>query len=126
MTTRRVKPVRTSRVITAGDQITFSLTLTKDGGSTYDITGFTLTATIQQAGSTVNLIEGHSVSIVSGSAGTASLVITSAESGSLVVPTEGDHLNVIEHICDIRVAESGSIDVHCGPFTFLVRRKITG
>lgn len=126
MTTQRVKPVRTGRVVTRGDRITFSTTLTKDGGSVYVITGFTLTATIQQAGGTVNLIEDHSVSIVDGATGTCTLVITSAESLSLVEPAEGDHLNVIEHIGDFRVAESGSIDVHSQPFIFQVRRKITG
>ena len=121
----KLTPVRQTEIVTEGDNVVFPFTLTK-AGSTYNITGFTITATIRKAGALTPVITDHAVAIVSGAAGTVTLTLTKAESELLSGPVSGDPYELVEHVGDILVVESASIDVHCGPFSFNVRRKITG
>lgn len=114
------------KVLTAGDPYTFNWTLKKSDGTIYDPTGFTLTATIQELGVATDLVVDHAVTIVSGVAGTVKMELTKAESALLQVPPATEHTATVQHICDVLVVESGAVEGHYGPFTFPVRRKITG
>lgn len=120
----KVVPVRSAEILAAGDNYVFNFTLTKDG-ATYNITGFTISADIYAVGVAAAKLSGLSLAIVTGSAGTVTLTLTKAQSTSLETPAAGDFYSTIEHIVDVKVVESASIDVHCGPFSFPVRRKVT-
>ena len=121
----KVIAIKVSEIVTRGDNIVFPFTLTK-AGATYPISGFTITGSIRVAGQTTPVIADHAVVIVSGAAGTVTLTLTKAESLLLEDPKSGDPFSTIEHVGDILVVEDASTDVHCGPFSFPVRRPITG
>ena len=122
--TIKVTVIRTGEVLAAGDNYDFNLTLTKDG-ATYDLTGFTITADIYAVGVDAAILTGLTVTIVTASTGITKLTLSKANSALLSQPAENDFIGTVEHIADIKVVESGTVEVHCGPFSFPVRRKIT-
>ena len=112
--------------LTGGDPYDFNHTLTKDG-ATYNLTGFTVTASIKQVGEVANIagLADIAVTIVSAAAGTVKLPLTQTLSALLVLPPAGEDFATILHACDYKVVESGTVDVHSEGFTFTVRRPIT-
>jgi hypothetical protein len=122
----KLTPVKFAEVVTQGDNVVFPFALEQPENTIYDPTGFTITATIREAGKTAELVADVSCAIVSGAAGTITLTLTKAQSAALSASVSGDPLVLTEHVGDILVVESATVEYHFGPFSFNVRRKITG
>ena len=120
----KVVPVELGEVITAGNDYTFTITLTKDG-ATFGITGATVTASFREVGGAVDLIADHSVTITDAANGIIDIVLLDTETILFTVPRAASHLQTVDHIADVKVVEAGGGILHCGPFTFPVRRAIT-
>ena len=119
-----VTPVELGETIVGGDKYTFTVTLTKDG-STYDISGFTVTSSIRPDKARENVISGHAVTITDAANGVVTLVLTPTETAGLAAPVLRDTTKTVLHIGDFKVDEGSSVITHCGPFSFPVRGAIT-
>jgi hypothetical protein len=122
----KAQPVKIPEVQAQGDNIIFPFALQRPSGTIYDPTGFAITGTIRQAGGTAELVADVVGTIVSGAAGTIRLTLTKAQSAALIASDSGDPFELVEHVGDILVVESATVEYHFGPFSFNVRRKITG
>ncbi len=122
----KLTPVRFPEPVTQGDNVVFPFALEQPKDTIYDPSGFTITGTIREAGKTTELVADVGCAIVSGAAGTITMTLTKAQSASLTAPLSGDPYELVEHVGDILVVESASVEYHFGPFSFKVRRKITG
>ena len=120
----KVTPVDLGEIITAGNDYNFTLTLTKDG-AVFDVTGSTITCSIREVGGTTDLIADHAVQLSTPASGIVNLILLDTETAVLTVPSAAGHLQTVQHIADVKVVESGGAIIHCGPFTFDVRRAIT-
>ena len=110
-------------VITQGQDFDYVPTLTKDG-STYNLTGHTVTASIRPLGSKDDVITDHAVVLTTPASGIVTLSITAAESELFEVPAKKDLEKVTLHVGEFKVAESGGKVYYTGPFSFLVRARI--
>ncbi len=119
-----VTPTELGEIIVGGDTYTFTVTLTKDG-STYDLTGFTVTCSIRPANSRENVITDHAVTLTTPSSGIVTLTLTSTETAKLAGPVKRDTTKVVVNLGDFKVDEGSSVITHCGPFSFEVRGAIT-
>lgn len=122
----KITPVRFAEPIAQGDNVVFPFALEQPEDTIYDPSGFTITGTIREAGQMTELVSDVVCAIVSGAAGTITLTLTKAQSAALTAPVSGDPYELVEHVGDILVIESASVEYHFGPFSFNVRRKITG
>lgn len=122
----KLTPVRFSEVVAQGDNVVFPFALEQPENTIYNPTGFTITASIRESGQMTELVSDVACSIVSGVAGTITLTLTKAQSAALTAPVSGDPYELVEHVGDILVVESANVEYHFGPFSFNVRRKITG
>ena len=120
----KVDPVDLGEIVTAGDDYNLEITLTKDG-AVYDVTDAVITASIRAVGGTVDLIADHTVIMTTPIDGIINLILTDIETLLLDQPSASGHLQTIQHISDVKVVESGGGVLHCGPFTFDVRRALT-
>ncbi len=124
--TTQVSPVALTpnRPITAGNDFAGTFTLTKNDGSVFDVDGATITCSIQEDGGLVDRITDHAVTISNGPLGIVILTLTGAETLTLKQPDQGNHLDTVLHLGDVKVVLGGA-ESHHGPFTFSVRRAIT-
>ncbi len=122
----KIRPVAIPEIVTQGDNIVFPFALEQPEGTIYDPSGFTITGTIREAGKTTELVADVICAIVSGVAGTITMTLTKAQSAALTASVSGDPYELVEHVGDILVVESATVEYHFGPFSFKVRRKITG
>ena len=97
--------------VTSGNDFLLNLTLLTDGVPT-DITGATLTASFEVAGT--EYITAHAVTIVSAAAGTCSITVTAAEN------------DMVAGTCqfDVKMVKAGVVR-HFGPGQFTVRTALT-
>ncbi len=119
-----VTATKLGETVVAGNDYALVFTLTKDG-ATYDITGATVTCSIRAVGRKEDNIADHSVSITTAASGIATLTLLDTETATLSQPRADEMTNAILHIGDVKVEESGGNFLHCGPFSFEVRRGIT-
>ena len=119
-----ITPTALGETIVAGNDYAFTITLTKDG-STYNVTSATVTCSIKEEGGSSDLIADHAVTLTTPASGIVTLTLLDTETILLAQPDATDSLRSITHLADIKVVESGGAIVHCGPFSFPVRRAIT-
>ena len=115
-------------VITAGNDFAVTVTLTQNGGSTYDLSvGGTavVTCSIRAEGANVDAIADHVVTVTTAASGIVTLTLTDTETADLQVPSKKATDSTKLHLGDFKVVENGGNILHCGPFSFPVRRAIT-
>jgi len=112
-------------VIVAGTDFDIVFTLTKNGGSTLDVTGGTVTCSIRAEGRNSNVISDHAVAITTAASGIVTLSILDTESSALISPSLGSPLDTVLHLADVKLLEADLNIRNFGPFSFGVRRPIT-
>ncbi len=120
-------PTKLGETIVAGNDYAITVTLTKDG-ATYDLSvGGTavVTCSIRAEGATKDAIAEHDVTVTTAASGIVTLTLLDTETADLEVPSKKDTLETKLHIGDFKVVENGGDVLHCGPFSFPVRRAIT-
>jgi hypothetical protein len=123
-----VVPTPLGEVIVSGDDYLALASLTKDGGI-FDLSasGLVVTCSLRPIGSKHNSLIDHGVFLVSPTAGLVSLILTETETASLLwADAHPDYRDTFDFVADFRVQEPGVAVTHCGPFTVLVRRGVTG
>lgn len=113
-----------SEVLPGGSDLQFDFTLTKNGGSTFNITTGTITSTIRPLGESTAVLADAALSIVSGSAGTCRLLVADTESILFRLPPVTKPLATVWHVLDVKAVVSGAVSHH-GPLLFRVRRGLT-
>lgn len=92
-------------MVKAGNDLAITIQLTF-GGATKDITSATCTATIRDGEhpSTV-LISAHAVTVTTAATSVVTLTLTDTEEAA--IRTNPDYVTAINHLCDVKVVESG-------------------
>lgn len=111
-------------IIVAGNDVALIVTLQKEL-DTFDITNSTVTCSIRSENSPDYEIENHAVVLTTPSSGIVTLTLLDTDTLNLKVPSKRDMIKTIKHYGDFKVIESNGDVTNCGPFSFLVRRKIT-
>jgi hypothetical protein len=106
-------------VITRGDRVTFTFTLTGSGS----IAGGAATASVRVLGATTSVIADHAVTITDGPNRICTLTLTESETALLSAIAE-DARRTTVHVGDIKLVLAG-VTTHYGPFEFPVRTAIT-
>ena len=117
-----------SAVITAGNDFAVTVTLTQNGGETYDLSvGGTavVTCSIRAEGEREDRIADHAVTVTTAASGIVTLTLLDTETIDLAVPSKKETQETKLHIGDFKVVENGGNILNCGPFSFPVRRAIT-
>lgn len=113
---------RITDVVASGDEVVFTFTLKNpDGTIVGDITGATLTCSIQPAGSATNVITDHGVAVLVGASATCTLTLTEAESALMTGGT--DPRQTEDYIGDVKMILGGAT-THFGPFQLPVRSVV--
>jgi len=113
--------------IVAGNDYAIVMTLTKDG-ATYDLSvggEATVTCSIREDGGAIDNIADHSVAVTTAASGIVTLTLLDTETAKLAVPNDRNTNSTKLHVGDVKVVESGGNILHCGPFSFHVRKAIT-
>lgn len=110
-------------MIKNGDDITITIQLTFDG-STRDITGATCTATIRDGEHPqTTLVSDKSVTVTTPATSVVTLTLTAANTAAM--RTRPDYQTAINHLCDIKVVESGGATSHSDTVKIPIRRALT-
>lgn len=110
-------------MIKNGNDVAFTIQLTFDG-STRNISGATCTATIRDGEHPqTKLITDHAVTITTAATSVVTLTLTDTEAAAL--RTRPDYKTAINHICDIKVVESGGAVSNADTFMIPTRRALT-
>ena len=104
-------------VVASGDEVLFTFTLSGSG----DITGATLTCSIQSSGSGTNIITDHAMSVLSGVGRTCTLRLTEAETALLTGGT--DPRATEDYIGDVKMVLA-TVQTTFGPFVLPVRSVV--
>ena len=107
--------------IAAGDDYEVDVTLTKDG-ATYDLTGATVTGTIEDGGGVPRIVAAP-VTLVSPASGIVQLSLTDGQTAVLLTYT--DPLRARQHTADFKIVEAGGNVAHSDVFIVPVRKAVT-
>lgn len=111
-------------IIVAGNDVALVVTLQKEFG-TFNLTNSTVTCSIRSEDSPNYEIENHAVTLTTAASGIVTLTLLDTDTLALKVPSKRDMIKTIKHYGDFKVVENSGDITNCGPFSFLVRRKIT-
>ena len=109
--------------VVQGQDFDYAPTLTKDG-STYDLTGHVVTASVRPLGSKTDSFTNHAVALTTPASGIVTLSVLDTESSKFEVPPKKDLQKTITHVGEFKVVESGGLVYFTGPFSFEVRAAI--
>ncbi len=110
-------------VVVQGQDFDYAPTLTKDG-STYNLTGHLVTASVRPLGSKTDSFTDHDVTLTTPASGIVTLSVLNTESALFEVPRPKDLQKTITHVGEFKVVESGGLVYFNGPFSFEVRAPI--